>query len=101
MNKETAAQWLPIVTALAEGKQVEVRDGAGVWKVHYELKFDQCVNDYRVVEPEKTPGQILYEILYGDTWDTLKCRPGDLQSGPVKTAWEDIANEFLRRVKEV
>lgn len=50
MNKDNAKDFLPLVQALADGKTVEIRYGAG-WKELDSYRFSSPVEDYRI-KPE-------------------------------------------------
>lgn len=52
MNKNNAAQYLPLIRALAEGKEIEVRgrNGQG-WAAANKLNFSGPPSDYRI-KPE-------------------------------------------------
>jgi hypothetical protein len=51
MNKDNAKDFLPLVAALAEGKEVEHLRGDGVWCILSEYSFDGKPERYRI-KPE-------------------------------------------------
>ena len=56
MNKNNAAQYIPLVQALADGKEIEVRSADGMWDTvrHGEVVFSLDPERYRVKpEPRK------------------------------------------------
>jgi len=93
MNKENATQWLPLITALAEGKTVEKRDGDGRFKDFGEYKWDGDVHDYRVKPedlPIKSPGQVAYE-----TYCLAHLAPSRWDGYEDKQVWGAVANAVL------
>jgi hypothetical protein len=48
MNKDNAAQFLPLVQALADGKTIQYRDHQGLWKDGYQTSFVYDPEDYRI-----------------------------------------------------
>ena len=51
MNRENAHLFLPLVQALADGKQLEYRDGFGVWGVTGgidQIIFEEDPSCYRI-----------------------------------------------------
>lgn len=55
MNKDNAAQYLPLVQALAEGKVIQIQDNDGFWyDSGYEPLFNLARDRYRIKpEPRK------------------------------------------------
>lgn len=51
MNKDNAKDYLPLVQALADGKQIQVRDGHSGWCCIKEATFCSPPDDYRI-KPE-------------------------------------------------
>jgi hypothetical protein len=48
MNKDNAKDFLPLVAALAEGKEVEHLRGDGVWRILSEYSFNGKPERYRI-----------------------------------------------------
>jgi len=88
MTKESAPAFLPIVQAMAEGRSIQVRDGAGRWQRHETLHFDQDPSDYRV--EVKTAGQVIFEVIN-------PMIPWESDKGE---CWERAAQELLEWAKE-
>ena len=53
MNKHNAAQYLPLVQALADGKEVQRIMGNGSWNNLGDYDFQRPPDYYRIVEPTK------------------------------------------------
>lgn len=51
MNREQAKELLPIITAFAEGKSIEICDSKGVWEDITKPTFQNPPHDYRI-KPE-------------------------------------------------
>jgi len=65
MNKETAAEFLPLVQALADGKTIQVKHTLGIWKDFIAPSFSCSPEDYRIKpEPREwvifTDGESIY-----------------------------------------
>ena len=54
MNKHNAKDYLPLVQAMADGKEVEIMHSDGMWIVERDLIFTAPLENYRIVEPSKT-----------------------------------------------
>lgn len=48
MTKENAAQYLPLVQALADGKEIQVRALDRWLNATHDLKFDRPADEYRI-----------------------------------------------------
>ena len=53
MNKHNAKDYLPLVQAMADGKEVELMHSDGMWIVERELIFTAPLENYRIIEPSK------------------------------------------------
>lgn len=53
MTKEQAKQLLPIITAFAEGKTIEVKDHRSNWNEINDPNFDECPAFYRIKSAPK------------------------------------------------
>lgn len=57
MNREEAQALLPIITAFAEGKEIQINYGSSQnpnWSTNHNLVFDGNVEDYRVKPEPRT-----------------------------------------------
>lgn len=51
MNSSNAKDYLPLVQALAEGKEIQMKNGAGIWTSYRDMDFCLIASEYRV-KPE-------------------------------------------------
>lgn len=51
MNKDNAKDYLPLVQALAEGKEIQMKNGAGIWTSYRDMDFCLIASEYRI-KPE-------------------------------------------------
>jgi hypothetical protein len=51
MNKDNAKDYLPLVQAMADGKDIEYKDFADVWSIKSEINFSDEPDKYRI-KPE-------------------------------------------------
>lgn len=58
MNQQQAKELLPIITAFAEGKEVQYNIGTienPCWNIHKDLAFNSSIKYYRIKPPEPKP----------------------------------------------
>ncbi len=58
MNKENAAQFLPIVQALSEGKEIEFYTLKSVWEDRNDLAFNEDPTRYRIKPTPAPPRRV-------------------------------------------
>lgn len=64
MTREEAKKLLPIITAYAEGKEIELEDNDGNWNKTYNLRFCKSPKCYRIKqEPKYRPFESAEEFL--------------------------------------
>lgn len=90
MNKENAAQYLPLVQALADGKTIQVNHAFGEWIDCFEVKLAGEPENYRIKpEPRKSWYRVAEFGDHGKVW-VITCCEGFPES-------EASRGEFFKR----
>jgi len=79
MTKEEAKQWIPILQAYSEGKEIEMKASNDVWIGQRIWHFGSLVSDYRIKptptfrpwKPEEVPIQAMFRKKGHNGWSHL------------------------------
>jgi len=72
MTKENAAQYLPLVQALAEGKVIEFKDHDGDWGEIEDVSFDDRIDRYRIKPEPREWWLVLYTTSGVSVFNSLE-----------------------------
>ena len=96
MNAHNAAQYLPLVQAMADGKKLEINLGNNEWISTGEITFSNAPSNYRIV-PESTrvitPGR--WRMRNGNIVAVIKCGEVISSSDDTKTWYRDGSYQLI------